>query len=69
MASRERVKARGDRVLALESITRRQRLRVRRAAELYVGAHPALAALDLRFDVMVVSPWSFPHHVIDAWRD
>ncbi len=63
------VKARRDRVAALESVTERQRARVRRAAELFVGAHPALAALDLRFDVMVVSPWSMPHHVIDAWRD
>ncbi len=63
------VKARGDRARALESITGRQRRRVRRAAELYVAAHPALAGLDLRFDVMVVSPWSFPYHVIDAWRD
>ncbi len=63
------VKARRDRLTALESITERQRLRVRRAAELFLGAHPSLAELDLRFDVMVVSPWSMPHHVIDAWRD
>jgi putative endonuclease len=63
------VKARSDRMAALESVTERQRTRVRRAAELFVGSHPALAALDFRFDVMVVSPWSLPHHVIDAWRD
>ncbi len=63
------VKARRDLMAALESVSERQRLRVRRAAELFVGAHPSLAALDFRFDVMVVSPWSFPHHVIDAWRD
>ena len=63
------VKARGNRALALESVTRRQRRRVRRAAELFVGAHPSLGALDVRFDVMVVSPWSLPHHVIDAWRN
>ncbi len=63
------VKARRDRLVALESVSERQRRRVRRAAELFVSAHPALGALDLRFDVMVVSPWSWPHHVIDAWRD
>jgi len=40
--------------LALESVTARQRRRIRRAAELFVGAHPSLAALDFRFDVMVV---------------
>jgi putative endonuclease len=48
------VKARRDRGLALESVTARQRRRIRRAAELFVGAHPSLAALDFRFDVMVV---------------
>ncbi len=63
------VKARRDRARALESVTEHQRRRVRRAAELFVGAHPSLAALDFRFDVMVVSPWSLPHHVIDAWRN
>ena len=62
------VKARHDRELALESVTERQRRRVRRAAEAFVGAHPSLATLDFRFDVMVVSPWSLPYHVIDAWR-
>ena len=63
------VMARRDRMQALESVTEHQRRRVRRAAELFVGANPALGTLDLRFDVMVVSPWSWPHHVIDAWRD
>lgn len=62
------VKARRDRELALDSVTGRQRRRVRRAAELFVGANPSLADLDFRFDVMVVSPWSLPYHVIDAWR-
>ena len=63
------VKARRDRRLALESVTEHQQKRVRRAAEMFIGAHPALAALNFRFDVMVVSPWSMPHHVIDAWRN
>ena len=63
------VKARRDRRLALEAVSERQRRRVCRAAEVFVGTHPALAALDFRFDVMVISPWSLPLHVIDAWRN
>ena len=63
------VKARRDRTLALEAVSEHQRRRICRAAEMFIATHPALAALDFRFDVMVVSPWSLPHHVIDAWRN
>ncbi len=63
------VKARRDPAVALAAVGARQKRRVRRAGEYFMGAHPALADLDLRFDVMVVSSWSLPRHVIDAWRD
>lgn len=63
------VKARRDRAVAMAAITPRQRQRIRRAAALFVGARPRLADLDQRFDVMLVTPWSLPAHVIDAWRD
>lgn len=63
------VKARRDRTTAVESVTSRQRRRVRRAAEAYIAARPMLAELDGRFDVMLVTPWTTPEHVIDAWRD
>ncbi len=63
------VKARRDRTTAAESVTARQRRRVRRAAEAYLGAQPALSGLYGRFDVMLVTPWAMPEHVIDAWRD
>ena len=42
---------------------------VRRAAELYIRRNPALAERALRFDVMVITPWAWPRHIVDAWRD
>lgn len=63
------VKARRDFETAAESVTVRQRRRIRRAAEAYLTRHPGLAALDLRFDVMLVAPGRLPRHMIDAWRD
>jgi len=62
------VKARGDLALAAESVTDRQKQRLIRAAGWVVSGRPDLAALDLRFDVMLVAPWRLPRHVVDAWR-
>lgn len=63
------VKARRDRATAAESVSPRQRARIRRAAQWYLGARPALAEHGLRFDIMLVTPWNLPYHVTDAWRD
>lgn len=63
------VKARADFGLAAESVSWRQRQRVRRAAGAFLSANPALARCGQRFDVMLVKPWRAPRHVIDAWRD
>ena len=30
---------------------------------------PALAERALRFDIIVITPWSWPRHIVDAWRD
>ncbi len=63
------VKARRDHRLAVESLTPHQRRRIRRAAMAFTSARPGLAELDQRFDVMAVTPWALPDHIIDAWRD
>ncbi len=63
------VKARSSLAEAAEAVTPRQRLRIRRAAELYLARHPALARLSVRFDAMLLTPWRPPVHVVDAWRD
>ncbi len=62
------VKARDDPDLAAEAVGARQRERLMRAAGWVVAGRPDLAALDLRFDVMLVAPWRLPRHVVDAWR-
>ena len=62
------VKARGDWITASEAVSARQRGRLARAAHVYLAAHPQYAGYVLRFDVMLVTPWSWPRHVRDAWR-
>jgi putative endonuclease len=62
------VKARGDLATAAEAIGRRQRTRIQRAAEIFLQRHPALAALGLRFDVVLVAPGRWPRHIAGAWR-
>ena len=61
------VKARRRRTTALEAVTPRQRARVERAALAYLALHPGLAGLDIRFDVMAVTPWRLPFHLRNAW--
>ncbi len=62
------VKARKDRAAAAESITPRQTARIVRAAGAFLQAHPHLGDLDQRFDVILISPWRLPVHLVDAWR-
>jgi len=62
------VKARADNATALFALTPRQSRRIERAALAFVARHPALAALDMRYDAMLVRPWRWPVHVVDAWR-
>lgn len=63
------VKARGSgEWAAAESLGMRQRGRVARAAELYLGARPGLRHKGVRFDAILVVPGSWPRHIRDAWR-
>jgi len=62
------VKARSDPAAAAEAVTPRQRERLVRAAGWIVAGRADLAAMQIRFDVMLVTPWRWPHHVVDAWR-
>jgi putative endonuclease len=63
------VKRRNDLATGLEAVTPASRTRIRRAAELYLARNPHLAEHGLRFDIIVVTPWSWPRHIVDAWRD
>lgn len=49
-------------------LTARQRARIARAAEAFVARRRRYATCDIRFDLMLVRPWSPPRHLIDAWR-
>jgi putative endonuclease len=62
------VKARPTQTEALESITRHQRERLQRTATDYLAKHPYFRNYNARFDVMLVTPWRWPVHLIDAWR-
>ncbi len=62
------VKARRDRVTAAEAVTPGQTARIVRAAGAFLQAHPRFSDFDQRFDVILVSPWRLPVHLVDAWR-
>jgi len=62
------VKARRAPDTAIHSITPRQRGRIEQAALAYIQRNPRLSQLRLRFDVVLVTPGSWPRHIPDAWR-
>ncbi|MDH5747927.1 MAG: YraN family protein [Rhodospirillales bacterium] len=62
------VKARATREQAAYALKPRQQRRIRRAAEAFLAARPGLCGLDIRFDVILISPWRPPRHLCDAWR-
>jgi len=63
------VKARKRADDAAESLHPAQCARIERAAEQYLAARPQFAAFEIRFDLVLVAPASWPRHVKDAWRD
>ena len=62
------VKTRATRDQAAAAISPRQRQRIARAGEAFLARRPDLAALDLRFDALLLAPGRWPLHVVDAWR-
>jgi len=61
------VKSRGDIGVAAAALAPRQRRRITRAAEAFLGTRPDLAGLDLRFDLMLVARRRLPSHWRGAW--
>lgn len=49
-------------------VTSRQMNRIGRASLLFVQSRAGLEDDDMRFDIVLVRPWRFPRHLIDAWR-
>lgn len=62
------VKARASLEEAACAISANQRRRIVRAAEAFVARNPHLAACDIRFDAVLVTPGRLPCHLSDAWR-
>ncbi|MEJ1159690.1 YraN family protein [Prosthecomicrobium sp. N25] len=62
------VKARQTREAALEAVSDTAARRIAAAAELWVARHPAFADFDQRFDIVLVVPRRWPHHMKDAFR-
>jgi putative endonuclease len=62
------VKARPSADAANEALNGRQRRRIERAAGWFLAQHPQIAGCDLRYDLMLVTPWRWPVHIGDAWR-
>jgi putative endonuclease len=61
------VKARDGIATAAESLGRKQQARIARAAAQFLAGRPDLAALDQRFDVILVVPRRLPMHLPAAW--
>ena len=62
------VKSRSDFAIGAAALLPRQRRRIARAAEAFIAMHPDLAAMTVRFDVMVVQPRRLPRHLPGSWR-
>ena len=62
------VKARPDFTAAAESISRHQRKRIERTAQMFLAQNPKFGGFDCRFDLIAVIPWRLPCHLPDAWR-
>jgi putative endonuclease len=48
---------------AAEALPSRARRRIVRAAQYWLAAHPSYNGHDMRFDVVLTAPWSWPHYI------
>jgi putative endonuclease len=62
------VKSRASLDQAIECLTPFQRQRIERGAAAFLARRPDLAGCGVRFDMVLITPWSWPRHVPDAWR-
>ena len=54
---------------AAEAIGANQRRRIVRAAKAFLSANPSACNRSVRFDAVLVAPWSLPRHMVNAWYD
>lgn len=62
------VRARSTVEAAVDSVGATKRQRVEAAAAQFRARKPKLNKLPHRFDLVLLAPGRWPHHIIDAWR-
>ncbi len=62
------VKARKTRLAALEAVTPMTQKRISRAAKIFVAQHPKAGFFTLRFDIVIVRPWTLPERIENAFE-
>ncbi len=61
------VKARETADAGFEAVSERGRRRIIAAAEVYLAKHPGLESMEIRFDVIAVTPGRLPAHIANAF--
>jgi len=61
------VKARRHAISALTAVTPHNRRRLAQAAALFLASRPDLAGLNLRFDIIAITPTAWPRHIRSAF--
>lgn len=62
------VKARADLLTAATALSAYQQKRIEKTAHFFLSRNERWKVESVRFDVMLVTPWGLPHHIVDAWR-
>ena len=62
------VKERKSSMEAAWAVTPRQQARIARAAEAWLASRPPQRDFEISFDVILIAPWSWPRHIVSAFR-
>lgn len=62
------VKARKTRQAAMDAVTPASQERITRAAKIFVSEHPKAGFFTLRFDVIIIRPWTLPERIENAFE-
>ena len=62
------VKVRPNQAEGAFAVSTQQQHRIARAAEHWLAANGASGDYDVGFDVVLLSPWTWPRHLADAFR-
>lgn len=62
------VKARTERIDAIEAVGSKSRRRIIAAASHWGSKYPQFADFSWRYDIIAIVPGCWPHHLVDAFR-